>query len=240
MTRIKTLAFAVCTLLGDIGSAGAGNFSPFSAINDFYKNNRFKGAFLTGSIKGTAADLVAQRIVASNKQRECGAIGSNDGNLQAVTAKLGRAGDMQCAEEKPASSIDWKRTLVFLLYGGMYQGCVQDFLYNDAYPYVFGTKTDIRTVISKVILDMGFISPLICIPIVYLIKGSMLSISMGESLMNYKDDIVNKGVLTKNWSIFIPVQCLTFSIIPEHFRVSFVAMVSFFWTIILSGILGSG
>ena len=41
-----------------------------SAINHFYKNNRFKGAFLTCSIKGCSADLVAQYIAGKKKERQ--------------------------------------------------------------------------------------------------------------------------------------------------------------------------
>lgn len=35
-----------------------------------------------------------------------------------------------------------------------------------------------------------------------------------------------------------PVQRLTFSIVPDHLRITFIAAVSFFWLIILSTILG--
>jgi len=75
--------------------------------------------------------------------------------------------------------------------------------------------------------------------VAYLVKGLLLGHNAGESIANYWDDVINKGVVYKNWMIFVPVQCLTFSVIPEHFRVSFVACVSFFWMILLSCILSS-
>jgi hypothetical protein len=58
----------------------------------------------------------------------------------------------------------------------------------------------------------------------------------GEALRRYFDDIKNHGLLKKYVTLWGPVQCLTFSVIPEHFRVSFIAVVSFFWLIILSSI----
>jgi hypothetical protein len=70
-----------------------------------------------------------------------------------------------------------------------------------------------------------------------MIKGILDGHTFVESMQKYWDDIVNKGVLFKSWAIFVPVQCLTFSVIPEHFRVSFVAFVSFFWTVVLSSLL---
>ena len=65
------------------------------------------------------------------------------------------------------------------------------------------------------------------------------------TVLTYMEDIRKHGLLTK-YRYFVlwgPVQCsmfnaqcITFSIIPEHFRVTFIAMVSFFWLIILSTI----
>ena len=37
-------------------------------------------------------------------------------------------------------------------------------------------------------------------------------------------------------SIWGPVQCLTFGVVPEHLRIAFIAVVSFFWLIIFSSL----
>ena len=55
-------------------------------------------------------------------------------------------------------------------------------------------------------------------------------------MAHYVDDVKNRGLLFKFWGLWTPVQCMTFSIIPEHFQVSFIAAVSFFWVIILSSL----
>ena len=52
----------------------------------------------------------------------------------------------------------------------------------------------------------------------------------------YWDDIQTQGLLWKCFALWGPVQCLTFSVIPEHLRVTFIAFVSFFWLILLSHI----
>lgn len=210
-----------------------------SAINHFYKNNRFKGAFLTCSIKGCTADLVAQYIAGTKKERllreeESKATAIDNALSKLNPIKKTRGGDIEGKSWK----FDFRRSLMFLIYGGLYQGCAQEFIYNDILP-ILGTNTDVKTVAKKVVLDMGFISPLICIPMAYLVKGCMLGNNIRLSLSNYIYDVKYKGVVYKNWMIFVPVQCLTFSVIPEHLRVSFVACVSFFWMILLSCILSS-
>mmetsp|Transcript_10977 Transcript_10977/g.23325 ORF Transcript_10977/g.23325 Transcript_10977/m.23325 type:complete len:246 (+) Transcript_10977:457-1194(+) len=214
-----------------------------SAINNFYKNNRFKGAFLTCAVKGCSADLVAQYIAfkkegaEKEKSKELKADDVNNKKNILGRGWGNEAVDVRTVNEEKDFCFDARRSAVFLLYGGLYQGMAQEAIYNDFMPKYFGTSTDFKTVVSKVIADMGFITPLICIPMAYFVKGLLVGDSFSVSLQNYWGDVVHRGVLFKNWMIFVPVQCLTFSVIPPHFRVSFVAFVSFFWVILLSCIL---
>ena len=60
--------------------------------------------------------------------------------------------------------------------------------------------------------------------------------SVQNSLQKYVQDVSERGLLLRYWSIWIPAQSLTFSVIPQHFRVAFVAVISFFWVFILSSI----
>jgi hypothetical protein len=73
-------------------------------------------------------------------------------------------------------------------------------------------------------------------PIAYISKALIYRYSFKEAFRRYKEDIQEHGLLTKYFSLWFPVQCLTFSVVPEHFRVTFIACVSFFWLIILSSI----
>jgi len=67
MLCLKLKALIAVALLGTALS------HPFhraaSGINAFYKNNRFKAAFLTCAIKGCSADLVAQYIATKKEHR---------------------------------------------------------------------------------------------------------------------------------------------------------------------------
>ena len=101
---------------------------------------------------------------------------------------------MSKLDEKQTFNVDWSRSLTFILYGGFYQGMVLEFIYNHVLP-LFGTGTDITTVARKVAVDMGFISPCITIPTAYVIKGFLIGNTFVQSLANYVDDVLNKGLL---------------------------------------------
>ena len=129
-----------------------------SAINHFYKNNRFKGAFLTCSIKRCTADLVAQYIAAAKKERQLrdeeskvSAIDNAISNLNPI--KKARGGHL--TERQGNLSLDLHRSAMFLLYGGFYQGCAQ------VLPHL-GTGTDMLTVAKKVGVDGLHRSLFIC------------------------------------------------------------------------------
>jgi hypothetical protein len=70
-----------------------------SAIDAFYHTQPYAAAFMTCSFKASAADLVVQR--------------QNDDDV---------------SEEKKPLDFDFQRNVGFLLYGGIYQGCVQEYL----------------------------------------------------------------------------------------------------------------
>mmetsp|Transcript_45863 Transcript_45863/g.55174 ORF Transcript_45863/g.55174 Transcript_45863/m.55174 type:complete len:121 (+) Transcript_45863:570-932(+) len=110
------------------------------------------------------------------------------------------------------------------------------FIFNEIFPILFGRETSILTVVEKVSCDMLFISPLICLPVAYLTKAAIFQYPFKEGISRYFSDLKNKGLLQRYWSVWIPVQSCTFSIVPEHLRIPFIAVVSFFWLIILSSI----
>lgn len=102
-------------------------------------------------------------------------------------------------EQTSAEHFEYKRNLAFLFYGGLYQGCVQEYIFNHMYPATFGVGTDFTTVIKIVLFDMLVISPFLCLPIVYIIKGAIYKNTFLFSLKHYLNDIMENGLLTKNW-----------------------------------------
>lgn len=132
-------------------------------------------------------------------------------------------------------AIAWPRTIAFLLYGGLYQGVCQLFIFNEIFPALFGTGTDLPTVVAKVLTDQFVLTPLICLPVAYIFKALAFRYGIGEALRRYVTD-AKRDLLIKYWLLWGPVQCLTFSVVPPQWRIPFIACVSFVWTFLLSSI----
>lgn len=194
-------------------------------IDTFYQTAPYAAAFITCGIKASAADFVAQKKFPvlskkdKNKENE-----NKDANEVSTTKTLNR------------NPFNFQRNSAFIVYGAMYQGCAQEYIFNHIFPVLFGTGTSLLTVLSKVVFDMMVLTPFLCLPLAYLVKAVIFKYSLKEGLQRYKYDIFSHGLLKKYWSLWFPVQCLTFSVVPEHWRITWIACVSFFWLIILSSI----
>jgi hypothetical protein len=196
-----------------------------ATIDTFWKTSPYAAAAVTCGFKASAADIVAQKR--QYKQR------ADELKEEAQVRDLNKE---ETQEMKMEKKTDLQRNVAYILYGALYQGLAQEFIYNHLYPVLFGAGTDIRTVLSKVCFDLLIQTTIVTLPIAYMSKALIYRYSFQEALRRYTDDIKNHGLLVKYFSLWGPVQCITFSIIPEHFRVTFIACISFFWIIILSSI----
>ena len=137
---------------------------------------------------------------------------------------------------KERSPVNLRRNLAFLFYGGLYQGIFQEFLYNTFYPFLFGNGRGPATALKKVMFDLLLTAPFLCLPMAYLIKALVFKQSLKDGVKKYIHDVKNNALLIKFWKVWAPVQSMTFTIVPTHLRISFVACFSFFWLILLSSI----
>lgn len=144
----------------------------------------------------------------------------------------------QTRQSSPMQKFQVARNVAFLLYGALYQGVAQEYIYNDCYADWFGDTNAPIVVIKKVLFDLLVQTPLVTLPMAYLTKAVIFRHSFQEGLLRYKHDVVNHGLLTKYFKLWGPVQCLTFGVVPEHLRITFIATVSFFWLIIFSTVSG--
>lgn len=127
-----------------------------------------------------------------------------------------------------------KRNLSYILYGGIFVGCMCHAEYHILFPLLFGTETP--HVLEKVLLDNFVSAPLMWLPPAYLVKAFMYDETWQEGLTKYWKDITEQGLLLKYWMIWLPAQTVSFSYVPDHLRVAFMAMISFFWFILLSSV----
>ena len=100
---------------------------------------------------------------------------------------------------------------------------------------LFGIGEDVTTVASKVLFDQLVLTPFLCLPAAYLFKAVAFSYPVREGLRRYVAD-ARRDLLLKYWALWTPVQCLTFGVIAPQWRIPFIALVSFFWLVILSSI----
>ena len=134
-------------------------------------------------------------------------------------------------------SLKWKRAAAFVAYGGLYQGVAQYFIFNRVYPALFGHGTDLATVAAEVAFDQLVTTPLLCLPVAYLVKAVVYQYPLHVGLKRYVAD-ARRDLLWKYWGIWTPVTALVFSLVPEYLRIPVIASVSFFWLILLSNITG--
>jgi len=205
-------------------------------IDHFFQTQPYISAFLTCSVKASAADVLAQVQGASQAEENA----SEDSSMAFENASaLSTPLIQEDSTSNPKADLDWQRTAAFLFYGGLYQGLFQEFLYAGLFPTWF-PNSDWQSVVLQVALDMAFFSVFLCLPIAYVVKTAFMSDgpvgphTVQSALEKYASDVKERGLLFKYWGLWIPVQTLNFSVVPTHFRVAFVAVVSFFWMFILS------
>ncbi|CAB9518321.1 expressed unknown protein [Seminavis robusta] len=213
-------------------------------MDTFWQTCPYTAAALVCGVKASAADMIAQKSVLTPTQEEPTVV----------------------VEVEEEFDLDVKRNVAFLLYGSLYQGMVHEFVFNHLYPVWFGTGIDLQIVLTKVSFNLFIQTTLVTLPVAYILKALVNQVAtdsdsqqeststqpaqsqpqlqvktqepkvLQSAFDKYWHDIQHQNLLGKCFAIWGPVQCLTFTVIPEHYRVTFIAMVSFFWLIILSQI----
>ena len=167
-------------------------------VSRLYKAYPLAAAFITCSIKASAADRMAQwRDV--------------------------------CTTE-----FCLRRNLAMVLYSGTVLGITVEIMYNTAFPWMFGAGSSLAKVIKMTLFDSLINAPLLWLPPAYLMQALISRYPKRDALAKYVRDVRENGLLTKYWSLWLPASFLNFLAVPPHFRVAFVAAVSFFWMIVLS------
>jgi protein Mpv17 len=203
-------------------------------LDTFWQTSPYAAAALVCGIKGSAADFVAQ-IKERNEQQQ-----QNQQQQQQEKDGAIRKKNKKKFSIFPISA-NWQRNLSFSLYGSAYQGITQEYIYNHLYPIWFGTGTGFTTVMTKVIFSLLVQTTLLTLPTLYITKAILMEhMSLRDAMRQYISDVRHKKLLQKFYALWGPVLTLTFSVIPKQYRVTFIAIVSFFWLIILSNISSSG
>jgi len=142
------------------------------------------------------------------------------------------------------ASVEWRRNFAYIIYGGIFIGLMCHLEYDYAFPLMFARngvdyaeqQHVVSTIISEILFDNFISGPLLWLPPAYLIKAVVYDYPLKEGLEKYVYDVKENGLLFQYWKIWLPAQTVSFSVVPEHLRVAFMASVSFFWFIIFSSL----
>ena len=140
-------------------------------------------------------------------------------------------------QDECIQKFDVKRNAAMILYSGLISGICVEFMYSRIFPQLFRLTGKVNLLVHALkmtIVDECINAPLLWLPPAYIFQAVLYRTSKREAVKKYILDVKTNGLLTKYWSLWLPMSFINFSIIPSHFRVAFVAVVSFFWMIILS------
>jgi protein Mpv17 len=119
----------------------------------------------------------------------------------------------------------WRFFNYAAVFGGIYCGMGQHFLYNTLYPRVLGVGQTMGVAGAKIATECCITNPFIAMPIYYTCKGVIEGTgSVQEGLLQYKHDFWQ--VFREYCMIFGPAHAVTFYVMPPQFRVGWVASVS--------------
>lgn len=128
-----------------------------------------------------------------------------------------------------------KKNLSAITYGVGCMGIFTNLAYTKLFPVLFGVDSTAKTILAQAFFDNFINAPLLWLPPAYLVKTLFFDTTAKEALGSYFSDVKN-GLLFKYWGLWVPAQILTFSVVPKHLRVAFMASISFVWFMILSSL----
>jgi len=163
--------------------------------------------------------------------------------VQRLTGTLEQLADernhLQLIEKR--EDIDWRRNAGFCTFGFLYLSLGQYWLYNKLFHklcaplkanYGYGV-----TVAAKVFLDQAIHHPFVYFPVFYSIKAAVEGRNWEWVWSKYTNEF--RESVKQLWMIWVPCQIVNFAVVPMHYRIPFVAAVSFVWTTVLSVMQGS-
>lgn len=137
-------------------------------------------------------------------------------------------------------TIDWRRNFVFSSFGLCYLGAFQYVQYTLWLPRLF-PGTGAWVVSQRVFFDQVINTGMWYYPLFYMVQSCVMQNQLdvptaAEGIERYKRNVTSDMV--NCWKLWVPMQCINFSVVPVHMRVTFAAGVSFVWSCILSALRG--
>ena len=237
----------ISTTQGPTTSTALGYMS-LEQVSDFYQNFPLQSAVLTCGVKASVADTIAQVKPQIEENNSKNSPTTSQDELQTLP-------QMESSNTEPMTKktnrIDWeaRRNLAYVLYGGIFVGVMSHVEYSCVFPFLFGNEKTTAITIEKVFFDNLIAAPIMWLPPAYFIKAWVYGSDdddsgkkgiLAEGLEKYLVDVKENNLLWKYWAIWFPAQSVSFSFVPDHLRVAFMASISFFWFILFSTVSSQG
>ena len=204
----------------------------FTDVSNFYADFPLQAAVLTCGVKASVADGIAQArpIAIKQKQQQ-----KHDNNKENPTfIDFSTLSSSNYSTSSWIDDLEFRRNIAYIIYGGIFIGALCHYEYDVLFPILFGTEHNLVTSIKEVLFDNFVTAPIVWLPPAYFVKAVMYNYSLTEGLNRYINDITKNGLLKKYWTVWLPAQSVSFTVVPDHLRVVFMACVSFFWFILFS------
>ncbi len=136
---------------------------------------------------------------------------------------------------------DWNRNLSFTVFGTFYMGGVANIIYTRSIPWLLSKKIthklfalnrgnrDLRKGFAGSMIDNTLHAPFFYLPSYFIftdfMRGRDSDYILEHLNRSYKISLVSL------WCIWIPVQTITFSVMPTHLRAAFVNTICLIWNI---------
>jgi len=206
----------------------------FTDVSNFYADFPLQAAVLTCGVKASVADGIAQARPAINKQQQKLNDDNNMNDQENPTFIDFSTLSTNYSTNSWIDDLEFRRNIAYIIYGGIFIGALCHYEYDVLFPILFGTEHTILTSIKEVLFDNFITAPMVWLPPAYFVKAVMYNYPLTEGLNRYINDITQNGLLKKYWTVWLPAQSVSFTIVPDHLRVVFMACVSFFWFILFS------
>ena len=134
------------------------------------------------------------------------------------------------------SKFAWKQTLSSVIYGTTILGIGSSLVYTKLMPTLF-PGSGVGAILSQACLDNFVCAPLLWLPPAYMIKAALVHQEpVLKSMQTYVKAVREEKLLHRYWTMWLPAQMFTFSVVPKHLRVLSTAAFSFIWFLILTKI----
>jgi hypothetical protein len=184
-------------------------FEPFQttagAIGAFYETWPLFAGALTCGAKASAADFVAQLNTASNNKVEMIPVTTSK-SMSTLAATRAGVSSRSRFDFENSFRFEVPRNVAFIVYGVLYQGIFQHFLYNMWFPRWFGDNSNLHTVTIKVIFDSLVIVPTLCWPIAYCITAFVAGGDFELGMKKYFHDLKHTSLFKNFCLIWIPAK----------------------------------